>query len=191
MRVPIITVVCDGGGAQRPGHLRTHVAKDALGKRDKIGAVRRIRLTELQGAVGSVLARDDPTRHGRGTRFDTVGMRSRSPLDRVALAVPETVWLPGLVHVVFEYHGWEVAIVFRVAGIVSSEAGEVLHVDLNGSCLETVAVVLVKPGTGGVVAVGADDDVGKCPAGTACLAHVTEPAALSAVGPFLSNVGDT
>ena len=141
--------------------------------------------------MGSILARDDPTRHGRGTRLDTVLMGNCLPLDCVALAIPETVRLPGLVHVVFEYHGREVAIVFRVGGLVTSEVGEVLHVDLNGSCRETVAVVLVKPGAGRFVAVVADDDIGICPASPACLAHVAEPAALSAVGPFLSNVGDT
>ena len=91
----------------------------------------------------------------------------------------------------FEYHGWEVAIVFRVGDVITSEVGEVLHVDLNGGFLEVVAVVLVEPGAGGFVAVVADDDIGICPVSTACLAHVTEPAALSAVGPFLSNVGDT
>ena len=80
-------------------------------------------------------------------------MRSRLPLDCVALADPETVRLPGLVHVVFEYQGWEVAIVFRVGDVVVSEVGKVLHVDLNGSCFETVAVVLVKPGAGGFVVV--------------------------------------
>ena len=140
--------------------------------------------------MGSILARDDPTRHGCGTGLDSVRMRSRLPLDCVALAVPETIRLPRLVHVVFEYHGGEVAVVLRVGGVITGQVGEVLHVDLNGGCLETVAVVLVKPGAGGFVAVVADDDVGIRPVGTARLTHVAEPAALSAVGPFLSNVGD-
>lgn len=145
----------------------------------------------IPGRCGRHLTRDDPTRHDGGTRPDTVLMRSRLPLDCVALAIPETVRLPSLVYVVFEYHGWEVTIVFRVDGVVTSKVGKVLHVDLNGSCLETVAVVLVKPGAGGFVAVVADDDIGICPVSTACLAHVTDQAALSAVGPLLSNIGDT
>ena len=118
-------------------------------------------------------------------------MRCRLPLDYGALAIPETVRFPGLVHTVFEDHGWEVAIVLRVGGVITSEVGEVLHVNLNGGCQETVAVDLIEPGACEFVAVVADDDIGICPAGTACLAHVTQPAALSAIGPFLSNVGHT
>ena len=45
LRVPVIAVISNGGGAERPGGLCTHIAKNALGERDKIRAVRRIRLT--------------------------------------------------------------------------------------------------------------------------------------------------
>lgn len=155
-------------------------------------------MTKLQRTMGSVLARDDLTAHSSGARFYNSGgtgfdSRLRSgafPLDQRAPTVLEAIRLPGLIHVAFEDHSGEVAVAFRIPGVVARKIGEVLHVDLYGGCADTMAVILVEPGAGGFVAVVTDDDVGICPGRTASLAHVTQPAALGAVRPYLRNICD-
>ena len=199
MRVPIVAIIRSGGRTQRPGDLGSHVAKDILGERDKIRAVGGIGMAKVQRAMGSVLARDVTTAHSGGasfdhsggTRFGTLLKRRAFPLDHRASAGPETVWLPGLVHVVFEDHSGEVAVGVSIPTVVASKVGEVLHVDLDGGCADVIAVTLVEPGAGGFVAVVTDDDIRICPGcSTACLARVIQTAALGAVGPFLRDVCD-
>ena len=131
------------------------------------------------------MARDDLAAHGGGTGLDRA---LGGPLDHCAPAVPETVRLSGLVHVLFEDQRGEAAVVVGILSVVAGEVGEVLHVDLDGGRADVVAVVLVEPGAVGLVAVVADDDVGKRPGSTTRFAHVTRPATLGAVGPFLRDV---
>ena len=191
MRVPTIAIIGNGVRAQRPRSLCTHVAKYALGERDKIRAVRSVGLAQFQRAMGSIFAGDDLTSHGRGPSPDRALRRRAHALGHRAFAVPETIRLPGLVHVVFEDHGWEVAVVVGALILAVGQVGEVLHVDLHGGWADVVGVVLVEPGAGGLVAVVTDDDVGIRPIAATLLAHVAKPATLGTVGPFLGDLCDT
>ena len=63
--------------------------------------------------------------------------------------------------------------------------------DLDGGCADAVAVILLEPGAGGLVAGIADDDVGVSTVrSTAFLAHAARPASLGAVWPFLRGLCD-
>lgn len=150
--------------------------------------MRRIGLAKLQRAVGCVLARDDLTAQGGGTRFDHP---LRSPLGHRASAVPETLRLSSLIHILFEDQSGEAVTVVGNPSVISSKIGEVLHADLNRGRADAIAVVLAEPGAGWCVAFVAVDDVGVRPGcSTAFFAHVTQPAALSAVWPCLRDIRD-
>lgn len=188
MRVPFIAIVPSCGRAQRPRSLSSHVAKDALGERDEVRAVRRIGLAKLQCAIGCVLARDDLTAHGGGTGFDHP---PRSPLGHRTPVVPETIRLSSLIHVLFEDQSGEAATVVGIPSVIAGKIGGVLHVDLDSGRADAIAVVLVEPGAGWCVVFVAVDDVGVRPGcSTAFSAHVTQPAALGAVWQFLRDIRD-
>lgn len=166
----MVAPVPRGPVAQRPVHLRVHVAKDALGKGQKVRPVRPRARAQLPRAVPAVRARDQVGKGGRaGAPREAAVAPPAVPAHAVVLGalgapgrvgvVPEFDRL-GLLHagalagrrpfvpggVGAEEHGGPGAVGAGVVVVVGGEVGEVLHVDLQGGGGDAVAVVVVDPG---------------------------------------------
>ena len=69
MRIPMIALLLRRPIAQRPMHLRIHVAEDALGGRDEVWTVRRLTFTQFLRAMPVVRTRDQMGESGQPGAF--------------------------------------------------------------------------------------------------------------------------